>query len=788
MSAPSGPVHAAGYAPHSVDSRAPRSSPTSRSSPVPAPVGLPAPAGSTDTTGSARTQAADSATPPAEPPDGLAFLRRWGTGADVLGGQTVRPGVMEALRRRAGRGVPLPRALSESMGEQLGADLTSVRLHVGDEAGRLSQQLQAQAFTVGRDVYFAPGQYNPDTDDGRRLLAHELTHVTQAGAPAASHATLIGRADDPAERHADETADRVMDALHARVPAPSRRSAGLVQPAGAGSVRRLFLATGAAQTAFGEGFMDAHLDEWLPAVNKLVAGLPDAQRLWMENLAEATKFSLLHQVGDRRSTDIVERICGSLTKRDPSSLPNPSIDAVAWPFLLEVARPDRVPEDMGMLGKLPTWVAKLRQVYADAEVRALERDIEGFHRAAERGREHLATVRAAAASPGTQDEPRAVMSYLTKELSAWLLNLYRGAASSLGLTEYALLAVGSVGREEMFPRSDVDYTVLVDALTTKVAAVDMLISMQLQLMGEPQLDEIGKGDPSTVAKEHVVSKRDILLDARTLHAEGAGGRKLEQDYFASRRHEMANAPRRHEAATALIDTEGGKFAPSSEYLRGPDKDVKKGLLRLPTFVTRNLGFYFDRQIEQLNVWDRVKDLVEQGILSKALGDQMIEVVNFASSLRIKLHSHYHAENDTFRLRADAGPSYRGYVLTASEESTFQRCVAINTDLQTRSQRFTLARSMTLPALRKGAVEEPPTVEMGTGRSQDVTTRITRMKLADGREATLKEETWKDEDEPYTTMITLDGVVHVVEPVTQIIKRLKDGKRIYNPSIDNPFAT
>lgn len=583
----------------------------------------------------------------------------------------------------------------------------------------------------------------------------------------------------PALRRRDTGAE-ALDALR-------RRASRGAPTAGAGPIRRLFLATDVARTAFGDGFLDAHLDERLPAVNDLVAGLPDAQRIWMENLDRATKLSLLHQVGDRKSTDIVQRICDGLTKRDPSSFPDPAIDAVAWPFLLEIARPDGIPQDMGMLGKLPEWVSELRKVYAEADVRALERDIEGFHRAAERGREHLATVRAAVAASGDEGEPRIVMSYLTRELSSWLLNLYKGAASSLGLTDYALLAVGSVGREEMFPRSDVDYTVLVTTLTAKVAAVDKLISMQLQLMGEPELDEIGKGDPSAVAKEHVVSKRDILLDARTLHAEGAGGKKLEQDYFASRGKEMGNAPRRQEAATALIDTEGGKFAPSSEYLRGPDKDVKKGLLRLPTFVTRNLGFYFDRQIDQLNVWDRIKDLVEQKILSKELGDQMIQVVNFASSLRIKLHSHYGAENEVFRLRKDVDARYHGYVLTEAEEATFSRCVDINTDLQARSQRFTLARSMTLPALRQGADELPPVVVVGTGRDLGVTTRTTQMTLADGRAATLTEEMETGQEVPDFTLLVIDGEKHVVEPGSAIIKRLKDGKRIYNPSLDNPFS-
>ena len=54
-----------------------------------------------------------------------------------------------------------------------------MRVHADGEAGKLSRQLQAQAFTHQRDVYFAPGKYDPNSSAGKRLLAHELTHVVQ---------------------------------------------------------------------------------------------------------------------------------------------------------------------------------------------------------------------------------------------------------------------------------------------------------------------------------------------------------------------------------------------------------------------------------------------------------------------------------------------------------------------------------------------------------------------------------------------------------------------------------
>lgn len=69
--------------------------------------------------------------------------------------------------------------LREELAPHLGFDPAFARIHVGPEAGQASQALGAEAFTIGRDVYFAPGQYDPASQSGKALLAHELTHVAQ---------------------------------------------------------------------------------------------------------------------------------------------------------------------------------------------------------------------------------------------------------------------------------------------------------------------------------------------------------------------------------------------------------------------------------------------------------------------------------------------------------------------------------------------------------------------------------------------------------------------------------
>ena len=82
-----------------------------------------------------------------------------------------------ATARRNGQ--PLPESVRHDMEARFGVDFSQVRIHTDPEADRLSQSIHAQAFTHGADIYFGAGRYDPDTDAGRALLAHELTHVVQ---------------------------------------------------------------------------------------------------------------------------------------------------------------------------------------------------------------------------------------------------------------------------------------------------------------------------------------------------------------------------------------------------------------------------------------------------------------------------------------------------------------------------------------------------------------------------------------------------------------------------------
>ena len=95
-----------------------------------------------------------------------------------------------------------------------GTRFDQVRVHTDDRARRMAQTLGAEAFVVGRNIYFNAGRYAPDTGRGKKLLAHELVHTIQQGFHDHIPADLpIGRSDDPAERQADSISSGIIDGI-----------------------------------------------------------------------------------------------------------------------------------------------------------------------------------------------------------------------------------------------------------------------------------------------------------------------------------------------------------------------------------------------------------------------------------------------------------------------------------------------------------------------------------------------------------------------------------------------
>lgn len=80
-----------------------------------------------------------------------------------------------------GGGQPLSNDVRAYMEPRFGVDFSQVRVHADAGAVELARAVNAHAFAVGKDIVFGDGQYAPHSDDGKKLLAHELTHVVQQG-------------------------------------------------------------------------------------------------------------------------------------------------------------------------------------------------------------------------------------------------------------------------------------------------------------------------------------------------------------------------------------------------------------------------------------------------------------------------------------------------------------------------------------------------------------------------------------------------------------------------------
>ncbi|WP_348799265.1 eCIS core domain-containing protein [Flavobacterium adhaerens] len=76
-------------------------------------------------------------------------------------------------------GNQMDKNIKKEMESGFGADFSNVRIHTDTNAVNMSQELGAQAFTHKNDIYFNQGKYNPESREGKHLLAHELTHTIQ---------------------------------------------------------------------------------------------------------------------------------------------------------------------------------------------------------------------------------------------------------------------------------------------------------------------------------------------------------------------------------------------------------------------------------------------------------------------------------------------------------------------------------------------------------------------------------------------------------------------------------
>ncbi len=125
---------------------------------------------------------------------------------------TASTNVESAVNSIQGGGQPLDRATRAFYEPRFGHDFSQVKVHTHAQAEKSAKDVNARAFTVGQNIAFAAGQFQPQSENGRTLLAHELTHTIQQGHGRQNNVQKMGR-----EPHARSGAEgqEIEDTIHA---------------------------------------------------------------------------------------------------------------------------------------------------------------------------------------------------------------------------------------------------------------------------------------------------------------------------------------------------------------------------------------------------------------------------------------------------------------------------------------------------------------------------------------------------------------------------------------------
>lgn len=148
------------------------------------------------------------------------------TGQDGLA-----PPSVDVVLARSGE--QLAPVLRRDMERRFGYDFSHVRIHSDAAAEKSAREVNANAFTVGHNIVFGPGRFNPATIEGRHLIAHELAHVIQQGASAHHESLRVGSEFGPAEAQAKaavQAVERGRTPVLSAAPATVAKYAGVPPP------------------------------------------------------------------------------------------------------------------------------------------------------------------------------------------------------------------------------------------------------------------------------------------------------------------------------------------------------------------------------------------------------------------------------------------------------------------------------------------------------------------------------------------------------------------------------
>ena len=133
---------------------------------------------------------------------------------------TISSSLQNRIASLRGSGQPLSQSELAFFEPRFGNDFSQVRVHADSQAAETAQALNARAFTLGQDIVFGAGQYQPSASEGRLLLAHELTHVMQqtSNIQSSSESITMNSLGNLAKRNADVVATELWGDGQVKVP------------------------------------------------------------------------------------------------------------------------------------------------------------------------------------------------------------------------------------------------------------------------------------------------------------------------------------------------------------------------------------------------------------------------------------------------------------------------------------------------------------------------------------------------------------------------------------------
>lgn len=225
------------------------------------------------------------------------------------------------IKYTQGRGLSLAPETKSFMETKFNRDFSKVRIHNDSNSTLLNQHINARAFTLGNNIYFNKGQYNPGNVPGKKLLAHELTHVVQqSGTPSRiSRKELIAKQNvNPQQRINPNIIARKVNTRYKEIPGKGGKKSVVQQTVQSGMCK--MEPTSASGASSGANLKKAFFE--LNYCKGATAGMVKGELIYekaLQNFAKSISSFLIKLPGNPNSKDALDKLGRQMKQLTPKA-------------------------------------------------------------------------------------------------------------------------------------------------------------------------------------------------------------------------------------------------------------------------------------------------------------------------------------------------------------------------------------------------------------------------------------------------------------------------------------